>query len=170
MSSAWCAAAGAAGNCRKSVKLAPESALAAAGFRLAAVMVLEYFPTASFGRVSLLRTNPSRARTRLDGLKIAPVDDSLMTQMHPAIHAGQRKNYALIACCSLIAQEIPGKKLLLCWPPLPACCVGYRVPYYNESDTVQRSDGGGGGHHRGDRDRDGVPNRGDRYPNNSYRD
>ena len=49
-------------------------------------------------------------------------------------------------------------------------CVGYAVPYDNGPDTVQRSDGGGGGHQRGDRDRDGVPNRGDRYPNNPYRD
>jgi hypothetical protein len=58
-------------------------------------------------------------------------------------------------------------------------CVGYAVPYDNGPGTVYRGDG----HHRGDRDRDGVSNRADRdrdgdgvrnrndrRPDNPYRD
>jgi hypothetical protein len=41
------------------------------------VLVLEYFPTASFGRASWDRS--ISLKTRLDGHKIAPVDDALMT-------------------------------------------------------------------------------------------
>lgn len=42
-------------------------------------LVLEYFPTASFGRVFELTTNPIRSLTRLDVSKIALLDDRFMT-------------------------------------------------------------------------------------------
>jgi hypothetical protein len=41
------------------------------------MLVLEYFPTASFGRASWDKS--ISLKTRLDGGKIAPLDDALMT-------------------------------------------------------------------------------------------
>jgi hypothetical protein len=48
------------------------------------MLVLEYFPTASFGRASWDRS--ISFETRLDGHKIALLDDALMTSGVPIDH------------------------------------------------------------------------------------